>query len=211
MKRTSSGVALSILLLAGCVTPGQKTAVGAGAGAAGGAGLGAIIGHQVGNEAGGALIGAAVGGLLGGTIGNHLDRQSRELAAVAETQRTENGILTKLKNDLLFDTGSADLKPAASQSLSQIGSIIRQYPEDRVEVVGYTDNTGSQSFNQTLSQNRASSVKLALINAGVPSSSIEAVGQGAANPISDNNTAAGRSMNRRVELVITADPSKVKS
>ncbi|HVO32352.1 MAG TPA: OmpA family protein [Elusimicrobiota bacterium] len=209
MRNTGILVSALVLVLAGCVTPGRDTAVGGATGAAGGAGLGAIIGHQFGNEAGGALIGAALGGALGTVIGNHFDKQSRELAALADTQRTQNGILTKLKNDLLFDVGSADLKPDAKDNLAQIGGIIAKYPEDRVEVVGYTDSTGSQAFNQTLSQNRANSVKLALINSGVPSSSIEAIGQGESNPIGDNSTAEGRAQNRRVELVITADPSKV--
>lgn len=208
MKKISAVVVVA--LLAGCTTPGKRTAIGTGAGAAVGAGAGAIIGHQVGNEAKGALIGAAVGGLLGGTIGNRLDKQAKELEALAETQRTEAGILTKLKNDLLFTTGSADLKPEAKTSLQQIAGILTQYPEDRITVVGYTDSVGSNETNQALSERRARSVKLALVSGGVPAASVEAMGQGESNPIDSNDTAAGRAKNRRVEMIITPDAAKAK-
>jgi outer membrane protein OmpA-like peptidoglycan-associated protein len=210
MKNLISGLFVATLALAACTTPGKRTGIGTGAGAAGGAGLGAIIGHQVGNEAGGALIGAAVGGALGATIGNHMDRQAKELGQIAETQRTQDGIMTQLKNDLLFAVGSADLKPAAKNEVDQISGILKQYPEDHVIVVGYTDNTGSQAFNQQLSERRAQAVRIEMISAGMAASSVEAIGQGPSNPIGDNTTDAGRSRNRRVELRISADASKVK-
>lgn len=195
-------------LSAGCTTPGKRTAIGAGGGAAAGAGLGAIIGHQTGSAGKGAAIGAAVGAVLGGSIGNRLDKQAKDLAQIAETQRTENGIITKLRNDLLFDSGSADLKPQAKTSLDQIAGIVKQYPENQLVVVGYTDNKGSDSYNQQLSEQRARSVKLALISGGVPSSTIEAMGQGKSNPVASNDTADGRAKNRRVELNITPDPKR---
>ena len=89
--------------LASCATPGKDTAIGAGGGAAVGAGAGALIGGGK-----GALIGAGAGALVGGAIGNYLDKQAQQLKKVAETHRTADGILVNLKNDLLFDTGSAD-------------------------------------------------------------------------------------------------------
>jgi outer membrane protein OmpA-like peptidoglycan-associated protein len=205
------GTLAGALALGGCTTPGKRTAIGTGAGAAAGAGAGAIIGHQVGDQGKGAMIGAAVGAVLGGSIGNRLDKQAKELAQIAETKRTEEGILTKLKNDLLFDTGSADLKSAAQQNITQIANIIKQYPEDHVTVVGYTDSVGSDSYNQQLSERRARAVKLALVSNGVPATAVEAMGQGESNPVSPNDTEAGRSKNRRVELNISVDPSKVKS
>lgn len=211
MTRQTTSILLLSGILAACTTPGKRTAIGTGGGAAAGAGLGAIIGHQSGNQGKGAAIGAAVGAVLGGTIGNRLDKQAQELAKVAETERTQNGILTKLKSDLLFDVNSADLKPAAKSDLNEISAILKQYPEDRIMVVGYADSQGSDSYNQQLSDRRARSVKLALVAGGVPASTIEAMGQGESNPVASNDTAEGRSKNRRVEMTITPDPSKVKS
>jgi outer membrane protein OmpA-like peptidoglycan-associated protein len=197
------------VLLAGCVTPGKRTAVGAGAGAGAGAVIGGIIGHQSGKTGKGAALGAVLGGLLGGAIGNRLDRQARELEALAETRRTENGIVTTLKNNLLFDSGKADLKSPAQDSVNQISDIIKQYPEDRIIVVGYTDDRGADDYNQRLSERRAQAVRLAMVARGVPASTVEAVGMGESNPVGSNATEDGRSRNRRVELQISADPSKV--
>ena len=201
---------LSLLLVAGCATPGKRTAIGAGAGAAAGATVGAIIGHQSGNRDKGALLGGVLGGLLGGTIGNRLDKQAQELAKIAETRRTESGIVTTLKNNLLFDTAKADLKPVAADSVNQISDILKQYPENKIIVVGFTDDRGSDAYNQTLSLQRAQAVRLSMVGRGVPAAAVEAVGMGEATPVAPNTTEEGRSKNRRVELQISADPSKVK-
>jgi len=202
---------LSGCLLAGCTTPGKRTAIGTGAGAAGGAATGAALGAIAGDAGKGAWIGAAAGSVIGTVIGNHMDKQAKDLAQIAETQRTENGIVTKLKSELLFPTDSADLRPEAKTDLAQIAGILKNYPEDRVTVVGYTDNQGTASYNQALSERRARSVQLALIASGMSSNVIESIGQGESNPIASNATSEGRAQNRRVELLISADPSKVKS
>ncbi len=190
--------------LVGCTTPGKKTGIGAGVGAAAGAGLGAIIGNQSGNAGGGALIGAAAGGLLGGAIGNHMDKQAQELAKVAETKRTEQGILTKLKGDILFETGSATIKPEAENNIQKMADIIKKYPEDRISIVGHTDSTGKIETNKILSEQRAMAVKTILITRGVPADTVNAVGMGSSQPVANNKTSAGRAQNRRVELHITA-------
>jgi outer membrane protein OmpA-like peptidoglycan-associated protein len=210
MNRFMVMATLASIVMAGCATPGKRTAVGTGAGAAAGAGVGAIIGHQSGNKGKGAAIGAAAGAAIGGMIGNRLDKQAKELAQVAETKRTEDGIITKLKNDLLFDFGSADLRPQARENIVQISNILKQYPENRISIVGYTDNKGTDLYNQQLSERRARTVKLEMVSNGVPAASVEALGQGETNPIAPNDTEDGRSKNRRVELQITADPSKVQ-
>lgn len=208
-KMFSSLLILSVVLTA-CVTPGKRTAVGGVGGAAAGAAAGAAIGAAAGDAGKGAWIGALAGGAIGTVIGNKLDRQARELEALAETKRTENGIITTLKENLLFDTGKAVVKPSAKDSINQISDILKQYPEDHIIVVGHTDNVGSDAYNQQLSEQRARAVRLAMIERGVPASSVEAIGQGESNPVADNSTAAGRSKNRRVELQISIDPSKVK-
>lgn len=204
-------VTLSFLMLTGCQTaPGKKTGVGAGIGVAVGAGLGAIIGHQSGKKGEGALIGAAVGGLLGGGIGNYLDKQAKELAEIAETKRTEQGIITKLKGDILFDSGKADLKPDAAAKIDQIAKIIAKYPEDRVKVVGHTDSQGSDQLNASLSMKRANAVYTRLAQGGVPSQHIRPEGLGEMRPIASNSNAGGRALNRRVELEISIDQEAYK-
>jgi len=198
-----------VFLLATCATPGKKTGYGAGIGGAVGAGLGAIIGNQSGDAGKGALIGGALGGLLGGAVGNRLDKQAQELAQIAETQRTENGILTKLKGDILFTSASSSLAPAAGSNIDQIASIIKKYPEDIVTIVGHTDADGSEKFNQSLSEKRARSVYNRMIASGISPASLHVVGAGEAQPVASNADASGKALNRRVELQITVDPSKV--
>jgi len=100
--------ALATLLIAGCATAGKRTAIGAGGGAAAGAGVGALLGGWQ-----GAAIGAGVGALAGGSVGLYLDKQAKELEEVAETKRTENGVIVKMKSEILFDPGSAVLKDGA--------------------------------------------------------------------------------------------------
>jgi outer membrane protein OmpA-like peptidoglycan-associated protein len=198
------------LMMTGCATePGQKTAYGAGIGAAAGAVAGAVIGHQTGNRNQGALIGAALGGGLGAVVGNRMDKQAKELAKIAETKRTEQGIITKLKSDILFDTGKADLKESAEANLKKMAAILKKYPENVLTVRGYTDSTGSDKVNKPLSEKRAAEVKERIVAGGVPASTVSAVGMGPENPVADNKSAAGRSQNRRVEVEITVDESKV--
>jgi outer membrane protein OmpA-like peptidoglycan-associated protein len=211
MKRfvTLSLVAgLALTSLTACTTPGKKTAVGAGAGAATGAVIGGVIGAQSGKAGKGALIGAAAGALIGGTIGNRLDKQAKELAKVAETRRTEEGILVNMKGDILFDTGKATLKPEAVDQINQVGAILAKYPEDRIMVIGHTDNVGDDAYNQRLSENRAKAVKMQLLSAGVPSENITTEGMGESQPIASNSTVDGKARNRRVEMKITIPESK---
>lgn len=210
-SQTLIAIVFAIFATTACTSPGKKTAVGAGVGAAAGAGLGAIIGNQTGNAGKGALWGAAAGAVLGGAIGNRLDKQAKELEALAETKRTENGIVTKLKGDILFDSGSATLKPAAATNLNQIAAIIKKYPEDRVLIVGHTDSTGKAKTNQTLSEQRAKTVMEHMTAQGLPAGTVTFQGMGPSQPIASNDTADGRARNRRVELQITVDETKVKN
>ncbi len=208
---------LAILLAAGligtaatgCSSAGKNTAVGAGVGAAAGAAIGAIVGHQSGNRGKGALIGAALGGGLGGLVGNRLDKQQKELEQIAETKRTEQGLVSKLKSDILFDTGKSALKPAATDNLSKMADIMKKYPENILTVKGYTDSTGSATRNRQLSEDRAAAVKNRLVAGGIPANTITVVGMGPENPIAENTTNEGRAQNRRVEIEIAVDESKV--
>lgn len=191
------GIGALLLMTTACSSPGKKTGIGAGAGAATGAAIGGATGGWR---------GAAVGGLLGGAtgagFGNILDKQANELAEVAETERTKEGLLVKLKNDLLFDTGSAIPKEEAIQKVSELGNILSKYKNDKIRVEGYTDSTGSRSFNEALSLRRAETVKNILETQGVPSKRVAISGFGPTKPIANNDTPEGRAINRRVELHI---------
>ncbi|MFV8258915.1 OmpA family protein [Bdellovibrio bacteriovorus] len=199
------------MMLSGCATTQENpnTAKGAGIGAAIGAVAGAVIGHQTGKRNEGALIGAALGAGIGGTVGHRLDKQQKELAKIAETKRTEQGLITKLKSDILFDTGKADLKPAAQTNINQLAAIMKKYPENILTVKGYTDDTGTQMVNNPLSEQRAKAVSAQLVAAGVPAQTVTSIGMGALNPVDPAKTKEARAKNRRVEIEITVDESKV--
>ncbi len=130
-----------------------------------------------------------------------LERQLAELKA----RQTERGMVLTL-GDVLFDTGRAQLKPGAARTLDQLATFLQENPERTVQIEGYTDATGTDSFNQTLSENRASAVKSALMDRGVAITRVAARGFGEANPVATNGTAAGRQRNRRVEVVISNAP-----
>ncbi len=197
MHRRKLVTLVTVVVLGGCATAGKRTAIGAGGGAAAGAGVGALVGGWK-----GAAIGAGVGALAGGSVGLYLDKQAKELEQVAETKRTENGVLVNLDSAILFDTGSAVLKPEAIDRLEKIGAIIAKYSDDRVRVEGHTDSTGTASANEALSLRRADAVKRVLLGRGVADQQVTALGLGETRPVADNKTAAGRAKNRRVELHI---------
>ncbi len=203
---TSRSLALSLAVVAaaGCATAGKRTAIGAGGGAAAGAGLGALLGGWK-----GAAIGAAVGGVAGGSVGLYLDKQAKELEKVAETRRTDTGILVQMKSDILFQTDSAVLKPTAVDRLTKVGDVLAKYPEDRIRVEGYADSTGSTRHNEELSQRRADAVRKVLLGRGVKEPQVTSLGMGDTHPVATNATSAGRARNRRVELHIDVPGEKV--
>lgn len=211
MKKTVLISTLCVLLVAACTTPGKRTAIGAGAGAAVGAGAGALISHATGGKAGtGALIGGLAGLTAGGVLGNYYDKQAKELAAIADVVKGENGIQVFLKNDILFDVGSAELSTNAMNTLTDLNRVLKKYPKNRIVVQGYTDSTGTDEYNQTLSEQRAQAVYNYLLSGGLKTLSITHVGYGKSNPIASNDTEEGRAKNRRVVLAITANEKDLK-
>lgn len=102
---------------------------------------------------------------------------------------------------ILFDTGSNRIQPGSAATLEEILGMLREYPELRLRIEGHTDDVGSSSSNQELSQNRAEAVRDYLVGQGIDASRLEAIGMGEEHPVADNNTEAGRAQNRRVELV----------
>ena len=201
----------AVALVCACTTPGKRTAIGAAAGTAVGAGAGALISKATGGSAKtGALIGAAAGLTTGGLIGNYYDKQAKELAAIADVKKDENGITVTLKNDILFDTGSAVLSEKAQKTLIDLNRVLKKYPENIIVVQGHTDSTGTAAYNQTLSEQRAKAVYDFILENGLQTSSLSYKGFGMNNPVADNGTAEGRAKNRRVELDITANKKLVE-
>jgi outer membrane protein OmpA-like peptidoglycan-associated protein len=134
-----------------------------------------------------------------------LRRQLSELNA----KQTDRGLVVTL-GDVLFETGKADLKSTATANLSKLGGFLAQYPDRSLVIEGHTDSVGSESYNQTLSQNRADSVKAFLLNQGIAANRITAFGKGESSPVASNDSSSGRQMNRRVEVII-ATPGQVSS
>jgi outer membrane protein OmpA-like peptidoglycan-associated protein len=156
-------------------------------------------------------VGAAAGAVVGGGIGNYLDKRAAELQKVAETKKTRDGLLVKLKSELLFDTGKSDLKPAAVTEVGKLGDILAKYPDDKIKIVGYTDNTGKREINEVLSKDRATAVMGVLKARGVIDRQLLSEGRADGDPVAENTSAEGRAQNRRVELHIqVADPNAKK-
>ena len=182
-------------------------------GAAGGA-IGGLIGHKAGNTAVGAIIGAGVGGAAGALIGRHMDKQAAELKEDlegAEVQRVGEGILITFNDGLKFDVNSASLRSSDHQNLEKLANVLNKYEDTEVLIEGHTDSSGSDEYNQTLSEKRAESVRKDLISKGVLSGRLTSVGYGESQPLEDNSTEAGKQANRRVEVAIVANDKMKKA
>ncbi|WP_240360133.1 OmpA family protein [Pyxidicoccus caerfyrddinensis] len=198
VRKTAAAVLLSTALLGmGCATPGKRTATGAAVGGVAGAGAGAIAGGWK-----GAAVGAAAGAAVGGGVGNYLDKRAQELEKVAETKKTDHGLLLNLQSELLFETNSAVLTRDAVAQLTQIGDILAKYPDDRLTIEGHTDSRGTEPYNESLSLRRADAVARVLKGRGVEERQMVVLGQGETEPVAPNTTDQGRTANRRVELHI---------
>ena len=131
-------------------------------------------------------------------------RLLNQLNQVLETRDTDRGLVVSMP-DVLFDTGSYTLKPAARERLARISGIVLAYPDLRLEIEGHTDSVGSDAYNQTLSEKRAASVRDYLLSNNVSINNVIARGFGKTRPVADNSTAKGRQLNRRVEMIVSGD------
>ncbi len=230
MKETKAQLGILcivVLLLSGCAVGGvNRTTTGAVGGAAVGAGLGAIIGNQTGDPGAGVAIGSAAGALGGALIGNQLDGNDRANAGSrqriedqqarleenhrliqelksrgADVSQTSRGVIVNLP-DVLFQFNSARLTREAQGTLSDITEVIQNAPGRQISVEGHTDSIGTTSYNKRLSLRRANSVADGLRTRGIAGERLRVTGYGEGSPIASNNSEAGRSRNRRVEIVI---------
>jgi outer membrane protein OmpA-like peptidoglycan-associated protein len=131
-------------------------------------------------------------------------RLAEQLNSILQTRDTARGLIISM-SDVLFGTGQYALVPKTREKLAKIAGILVAYPSLNIQVGGYTDNVGNDSMNQTLSENRANSVRSYLVQEGVSASSVTAKGYGNSYPTASNDSSSGRQQNRRVELLVSGD------
>jgi len=185
----------------------SKATRGALIGAAAGAVVGLVSGDDAVERRQRALIGAGVGAIAGGSIGYYMDRQEAELRAELEgtgvsVTRIGDNITLNMPGNVTFATDSSDLSPAFFDVLNSVGKVLKEYDQTVVEVAGHTDNTGSEAYNQGLSERRASSVSQFLQTMKVSSERLIVVGMGELHPVAENTSTSGRQTNRRVEITM---------
>ena len=132
------------------------------------------------------------------------DQLRQQLNLVLETRETARGLIVNL-SDVLFDTGSANLRTGAREKLAKVAGILLSHPGLKMQVEGHTDSVGDASYNQRLSENRADSVRTYLVGQGIASTAVGTAGFGEGQPVASNDTASGRQQNRRVELVVSGE------
>lgn len=207
LKKTGAAVVAIAIVLSGCKNM-NKTTKGAVIGTAGGAAAGAVIGKAAGNTALGAIIGATVGGVTGAVIGKKMDKQAKEIenkVPGAKVERVGEGIVVEFADKVLFGYDRSDLSVSAEANLDKLINVLKEYPDTNIEIQGHTDSKGSDSYNQGLSERRANAVATYLRNRGVSSSRVTTKGYGETAPVASNDTDDGRSQNRRVDFLITAN------
>jgi len=204
---TAALLGASALQLSACASWSNKTK-GAAAGATAGAVVGGIIGNQTGSTTRGAIIGAVVGGTAGAIIGHQMDQQAKEIQQNipgATVTRIGEGIAVTFASGLLYDFDSDVVKATAAQNLRALAASLDKYPNTDILIVGHTDATGSDSYNQGLSERRATSALNFLAGQGVTPMRLRSTGRGETEPIADNTTESGQQLNRRVEVAIYAN------
>lgn len=215
MNKLHSGLIILVcaaLILPGCASM-NKTQKGAAVGTAAGGAMGAVIGKASGNTALGAIIGAAVGGATGAIIGKQMDKQAEEIKNTvpdAKVERVGEGIVVEFSNNVLFGFDKSDLSDASKETLEKLVLVLNEYPDTNIELQGHTDSKGTETYNQNLSEKRASSVSTYLVSRGIAESRIAPKGFGETMPKYDNETEEGRSQNRRVEFLISANEKMIE-
>ena len=212
ISNTYSLRALTAILIAGSVAATgcasmNKKQEGAVIGAAAGGAIGGVIGNQTGSTAKGAIIGAVIGGTAGAIIGHQMDQQAKELSQTikgATVERVGEGINVTFASGLLFAFNSDSIQATAGENLSELAASLNRYPDSQLLIVGHTDNVGDDAYNQGLSERRANSAAAYLASQGVARTRIATSGKGEAEPVTTNDTDAGRAQNRRVEVAIYA-------
>lgn len=214
---------LMLALLAGCASSGtprserepyvtkrDRTWKGAGIGAAAGA-AGAVLAGK--READEILAGAAIGAVIGGSVGAYMDRQQEKLARIpgTEVERVdEDTLLVHFENDVLFAVDSTRIDSDGRHALEEVADVLGEYEKTAVIVQGHTDATGSEEYNQDLSERRAESVERYLASLGVDRDRLATMGFGETAPVASNDSESGRQQNRRVDILLRAKAGPVR-
>lgn len=183
----------------------SRTAIGAAGGAVGGYLLGDLVGGR--RDRTERIIGTGIGALAGGAIGAYMDRQEQELrrqtaGTGVEIERRGDELVLTMPTGITFAFDRYELQPQFRPTLDRVAEVLGNYPNTMIDIYGHTDSVGSDSYNQTLSENRASSVATYLSMRGVQQVRMATLGYGETQPIADNGTESGRAANRRVEIRI---------
>ena len=229
-RRASALISLCVLLMAGCETPGtspsqgvpntaddgapadarhhvSKKAVGAAIGAAIGAIAGVATGDDAKEKRNHALIGAGVGALAGVAVGAYMDAQEQKLKeqlanSGVDVKRDGDKIVLNMPGNITFDTNSAEVRSQFYGTLSSLAKTMQEYDKTTIDVVGHTDNVGSDDYNQKLSERRAQNVAAYINSQGVNPVRVVAIGRGETQSVVSNDSDDGRARNRRVELTL---------
>ena len=206
----AASVAAAALTLTGCANM-SETQQGTAKGAAIGAGVGALLGGATGGSkriGTGAVLGAGAGALGGYIWSQRMQEQKATMEQATQgtgvnvTQTADNQLKLEIPSDISFDPGRYDIKPNLRPILDRFATTLNQNPVTRITIVGHTDSTGSDAVNNPLSVNRAAATRDYLVARGVATNRIAIDGRGPREPVADNATAAGRAMNRRVEIFV---------
>lgn len=204
----------SALLLTACVstdpyTGEQKTSSttkGAGIGAIAGAIIGAATSSKADREKG-IITGALGGAAIGGGVGFYMDKQEAQLreslqGSGVQVQRDGDNLILVMPGNITFQSGKYDINSSFYSVLDSVAQVLSEFKETAIKVAGHTDSQGASEYNQILSEQRAGSVRSYLLQRGVVSGRVQAVGYGQRYPVDSNSTASGRENNRRVELTL---------
>lgn len=200
-----------VAVLAGCTNnpyTGERQAGKAGIYGGGGAAAGALIGAATSGSSDrgkGALIGAVVGGAAGAGYGVYVDRQEQRLrqeltGSGVQVVRNGDNLQLIMPGNITFASSSSDVSSSFYPTLNSLVKVFKEFDKNGIDIVGHTDSTGSLELNMRLSQDRATSVASYLTGQGVSGARISSRGVGPSQPIASNDTTAGRSQNRRVEI-----------
>jgi outer membrane protein OmpA-like peptidoglycan-associated protein len=202
-------IALTLGLGACTTNPytGEEQASKAGMGAGIGAVTGGIIGAIAGDNRNAILLGMGIGALAGGGVGYYMDKQEEKLrmqlqATGVSVTRNGDNIILNMPGNITFATDSSNISADFYSVLDSVALVINEFEKTYIDIYGYTDSTGSEAYNLTLSEKRASSVARYLESQKVVSQRIVTRGKGESNPVASNDTPEGRSLNRRVEIVL---------
>lgn len=198
--------------ISGCATNGKQGMSDTQKGALIGAAGGALVGLLAKDKKKGALIGAVGGGIAGAAVGAYMDKQKQDFEKILKSERDSGAIsidkkvddvlLVRMTSQTAFAVGSSDVQPGFQSTMDKIIKVVAEYQKTELQIIGHTDNTGSAESNQLLSEKRAKAVYDYMSAKGVIPERLVFVGQGETMPIASNDDEAGRTANRRVEILI---------